>query len=285
MADKLQGKSAVVTGGGRGIGRGIALALACEGANVVVNDIFRDADGASAADKVVDEISKAKGTAVANYDSVASMAGGENIIRSATDNFGRIDILVNVAGNYISMPALEMTEEAWDSTMAVHLKGHFACSKAAALEMAKRKNGRIINFSSRGSFYGSMGSLAYGTAKAGILGFTAMLAKTLREFNITVNCILPSADTQLFPGPRGNLGDNMPLPQIVNPDMLAPVVVYLATDAAKDITGQFIYASGGDICIYNEPFQMTTGHRFLRKPGEWTVDELSEIIPRTLGLV
>jgi NAD(P)-dependent dehydrogenase (short-subunit alcohol dehydrogenase family) len=285
MADKLQGKSAVVTGGGRGIGRGIALALAREGANVVVNDIFRDADGASAADKVVDEISKAKGTAVANYDSVASMAGGENIIRSATDNFGRIDILVNVAGNYISMPALEMTEEAWDSTRAVHLKGHFACSKAAAVEMAKQKSGRIINFSSRGSFYGSMGSLAYGTAKAGILGFTAMLAKTLKEFNITANCILPSADTQLFPGPRGNLGDNMPLPQIVNPDMVAPVVVYLATDAAKDITGQFIYASGGDICIYTEPFQMTTGHRFLRKPDEWTVDELSEIIPRTLGLV
>ena len=284
MTDKLQGKSAVVTGGGRGIGRGIALALAREGAKVVVNDIFRDSDGASAADKVVEEITRAKGTAVANYDSVASMAGGENIIRTATHNFGGIDILVNVAGNYISMPALEMTEEAWDLTMAVHLKGHFACSKAAALEMAKQKSGRIINFSSRGSFYGSMGSLAYGTAKAGILGFTAMLAKTLKEFNITANCILPSADTQLFPGPRGNLGDNMPLPQIVNPDMVAPVVVYLATDAAKDITGRFIYASGGDICIYTEPFQMSTGHRFLRKPGEWTVDELSEVIPRMLGL-
>ena len=141
MTDKLQGKSAVVTGGGRGIGRGIALALASEGAKVVVNDIFRDTDGTNVADKVVEEITKAKGTAVANYDSVASMAGGENIIRTVTSNFGRIDILANVAGNYLSMPALEMTEEAWDSTMAVHLKGHFTCSKAAAMEMAKQKSG------------------------------------------------------------------------------------------------------------------------------------------------
>ena len=284
MTQRLEGKAAAVTGGGRGIGRGVALALAGEGAKIVVNDIFRDPDGTSAADKVVEKITKAEGSAVANYDSVATMAGGENIIKAATSNFGRVDILVNCAGNYMSMPALETTEEVWDSMMAVHLKGHFACSKAAALEMAKQKSGRIINFSSRGSFHGTLGSLAYASAKAGIMGFTALLAKSLREQGITVNCILPSAYTQLFPGEKRPLGDNTPLPQTADPDFIAPIVVYLATDEAKDITGRFIYAAGGDVCIYTEPIQLTAAHRFLRKPGKWTVDELSEIIPSVLGL-
>lgn len=283
MTDKLKGKSAVVTGGGRGIGKEIALALAEEGAMIVVNDIFRDTDGTSAADKVVEEINRAKGSAVANYDSVDSMTGGESVIKTATSNFGRIDILVNVAANYLSLPALEYPEDAWDSTMAVHLKGHFACGKAAALEMAKQKSGRIINFSSRSSFYGSAGSLAYATAKAGILGFTTMQAKTLKEHGITANCILPSAITQLFPGKKINLGDDMPLPHSADPDMIAPVIVYLATDEAKDITGQFIYAAGGDICLYTHPFHMRSGQKFLRKPGKWTVDELSEVIPQMLA--
>lgn len=284
MTDKLKGKSAVVTGGGRGIGRGIALAMAAEGANLVINDIYRDKHAVSAADTVVEEITKAGGSAVANYESVVTIAGGENIIKTATTKFGRIDILVNTAANYLNKPPLEYPEDAWDSTMAVHLKGHFACGRAAAQQMAKQKSGRIINFSSRSSFYGSAGSLAYATAKAGILGFTAMQASTLKEHGITANCILPSAITQLFPGEKKNLGDNMPLPKVADPDMIAPVIVYLATDEAKDVTGKFIYAAGGDVCIYDQPFQMTSGHKFLRKSDQWTVDELSEVIPAVLGM-
>ncbi len=285
MGERLRGKAAVVTGSGgkRGIGREVCLALAAEGAGVVVNDISRDPDGKRAADRVVAEIRKAGGRAVANYDTVATMAGGMNIIKTATTNFGSIDILVNCAGNYASMPVLETTEEVWDSIMAVHLKGHFACIKAAVEEMIKKKNGRIINFSSRGAFFGKAGSIAYATAKAGIMGLTSQLAGALRGEHITVNCILPSADTDLFPGAKKGLGDHMPLPNPPGPEFIAPVVVYLCTDEARNVTGQFIYAGGGDICIYNQPLMVTAAHRLIHKPGKWTLEELNEIIPPVVG--
>ena len=135
-----------------------------------------------------------------------------------------------------------------------------------------------------GFFLPPAGSLAYATAKAGILGFTAVQASTLKEYGITANCILPSAITQLFPRDKRNIGDNMPLPKIADPDLIAPIIVYLATDEAKDVTGCFVYAAGGDVCIYEQPFQMTCGHKFLRKVGKWTVDELSEVIPAVLGM-
>jgi len=275
-----------VTGGGgkRGIGRGICFALASQGASVVVNDISGDPNGTRAADVVVAEIRKAGGQAVANYDSVTTMAGGMSIIKTATSNFGKIDILVNCAGNYVSMPVMETTEKVWDSIMAVHLKGHFACTKAAAEEMIKNESGgRIINFSSRGAFFGKAGSLAYATAKAGIMGFTGQLSRALKEEHITVNCILPSADTELFPGAKVGLGDHMPLPNPPNPDFIAPVVVYLCTDEARNLTGQFIYAAGGDICFYAQPLQMTSAHRLIRKSGKWTLEELDEIIPSITG--
>ncbi|MFH1336868.1 MAG: SDR family NAD(P)-dependent oxidoreductase [Candidatus Zixiibacteriota bacterium] len=281
MGDRLKGKSAVVTGAGspRGIGKEIALALAGEGAKVVVNDIGRDPDGTRGADRVVQEIIKANGIAVANYDGIATMAGGEDVIKAAMNNFGRIDILVNCAGNNVRIPVIDMTEEAWDSIMAVHLKGHFSCSKAAAMEMIKQKSGRIINFSSGTSFHGAAGSLAYATAKAGIMGFNATLSRELKPYGITVNCILPRADTKLFPGEKRSMGDGMPVPLTTEPDFVAPIVVYISTDEAKDITGKYIYAAGGDIAVYAEPFDVTTMHRFVRKIGKWTVDDLEDVIP------
>jgi 3-oxoacyl-[acyl-carrier protein] reductase len=274
MAQKLVGKSAVVTGSGNGIGRGVALMFAAEGAKVVVNDIAKDPDGMRAADRVVREITAAGGTAVANYDSVTARVGGENIIKTATSNFGRIDILVNCAGNFKPCPTVKVTEDDWDSIIDVHLKGHFNCTKAAVIEMTQQKSGRIINFSSRAAFAGA-GALVYSTAKAGILGFTTSLAAELKEHGITVNAILPSATTNLFPGtaPRG--GD-VPDSLSLDPDYIAPIIAYLATDEAQSITGQFIYASGGDICIYARPLQPRT---FIRKIGKWTVDELIGVIP------
>ena len=288
MAQKLQGKIAVVTGAGSrvGVGKEVALALAAEGAKVVVNDIGKDPDGSWGADRVVKEIIKSKGTAVANYDSVTTMLGGENIIKTAISNFGRIDILVNAAGNVKNVPFVEMTENDWDSVISVHLKGHFSCVKAAVPEMMKQKSGRIINFSSRAAFMfpsagtpsapGGPGSPAYSTAKAGILGFTAALSSGLIGYGITVNAILPSAVTGLFPPlrPRWFGGG-----QTEGPEFVAPIIVYLATDEAKDITGQFIYSCAGDICIFDRPMQLPGPHRFIRKMGKWTMDELSEVIP------
>ena len=288
MSQKLKGKSAVVTGGGSGgMGRGIALALAAEGAMVVVNDIGRSTDGKNIADDVVEEIVKANGKAVANYDSVATMEGGANIIKTAVSSFGHFDILVNCAGNFMVAPGFEITEEQWDSIMSVHLKGHFNCIKAAVPEMTKQKSGRIINFSSRASFVGSSSvNFAYGVAKAGVLSLTTALSDELKEQGITVNAILPSAVTKLFKGlPPMTPGENLPTPQILEPDYVAPMIVYLATNEAQDITGRFIHVSGGDICIYPRPLYLSGGApKFIRKLGKWTIDELDQVVPSVLGL-
>jgi NAD(P)-dependent dehydrogenase (short-subunit alcohol dehydrogenase family) len=286
MAQKLKGKSAVVTGGGNpaGIGREVALAMAAEGARVVVNDIGKDDKGKSYADTAVAQIIGAGGTAVANYDSVATMKGGENIVNTAVKNFGRIDILVNCAANFIPRRIFETTEAEWDSIIAVHLKGHFSCTKAAVLEMIKQKSGRIINFSSRGATVGG-GSPVYSTAKAGILGFTSASAADLKEFNITVNAILPSAITSLFPWEKKRMEDNLPVATPTDPAYVAPMVVFLATDEARGITGRYIYASGGDICIYPQPLIVPGGAPvFIRKPGKWTVEEIGQVVPQLLGL-
>jgi NAD(P)-dependent dehydrogenase (short-subunit alcohol dehydrogenase family) len=292
MAQKLTGKVAVVTGAGSeaGIGKEVAKAMAAEGAKVVVNDIVKDKDGMMGADRVVKQIRDAGGTAVANYDRVGTVSNGEKIIRTAIDSFGRIDILVNTAGNLINKPAVEMTEEEWDSILTVHLKGHFSCSRAAAREMIKQgSGGRIVNISSRGAFmYGNgtsppppdRSSVAYSAAKAGILGLTVCLAAEFTGKDITVNAIVPSASTHMFPGhgPRwfgGGVRED--------PEFVAPIIVYLATDQAKNINGQFFYACGGDICIFSRPLQLPGPHMFIRKAGKWTLDELNEAIPPMIG--
>ena len=283
MVQKLKNKSAVVTGGGDGIGRAVALALAVEGTNVVVNDIGRDTDDNSSAEKVVEEIKATNGRAVANCDSVASMQGGENIIKTAISNFGCIDILVNCAGNFKQVSTMDITEEDWDSIMAVHLKGHFSCGKAAIPEMIKQKSGRIINISSRAATFGAA-SPAYNTAKAGILGFTSMLAEEQKENGITVNVILPSAQTKLFSGPAPSIGDNMPISSERGPEFVAPVIAFLATDEARNITGKYIYVSGGYICVYARPLQLPGGaHMLIGKTGKWTIDELSQALIPLIG--
>ena len=163
--------------------------------------------------------------------------------------------------------------------MSVHIKGHFATCKAAVPEMIKQKSGRIINFSSRGATVGG-GSTVYSTAKAGILGFSTALAGDLKEYGITVNAMLPSAVTELFPYPKKRMEDNLPVAESTQPDYVAPTVVFLATEEAKNITGRFIYASGGDICVYPQPLMMPAGSpMFIRKIGKWTVDELAQVLP------
>jgi NAD(P)-dependent dehydrogenase (short-subunit alcohol dehydrogenase family) len=287
---RLQGKSAVVTGSGSaGIGRAVALALAAEGAKVVVNDYGSNPEGVHLADIVVKQIKDAGGVAVPNYDSVATMQGGENIIKAAVSNFGKIDILVNCAGVFRSMPTQDMTEKDWDSVITTHLKGHFSCSKAAMVEMMKQKSGSIINFSSRGAFHGpqvanpNFSCLAYNTAKAGILGFTTALAGELKEQNVRVNCILPSAVTTLFPYEKKPISDNLPIPANTQPEYTVPIIVYLASDNAAKITGQYFYTCGGDICVYGRPLQLPGPHAFLHKADKWTFEELDDIIPTMIS--
>ena len=279
MVQKLIGKVAVVTGGGGGIGREIALLMAAEGAKVVVNDIAKDSDGTRAVDRVVKEVMAAGGTAVANYDTVASIDGGESIIGTAIKNYGRIDVLVNNAGNYVTKPVVEHTEQDWDAILAVHIKGIFACSKAAIKEIIKQKSGgRIINITSAAAwmmFAGEGYCLAYATAKAGVLGFTKALSLEVAEHGITVNAISPNAVTPLFPfGSRaeGGMRDG--------PEFVAPIIAYLATDEAKDINAQVIYSGGGDIGVHAPPLKRPEADHFIHKEGKWTVEELIEAIPK-----
>jgi NAD(P)-dependent dehydrogenase (short-subunit alcohol dehydrogenase family) len=277
MTQKLAGKVAVVTGGGNGIGKATALGLAAEGAKVVINDISKNA-----ADLVVDEIKKAGGQAIANSDSVSTVAGGENIIQAAVKNFGRIDILVNCAGNFIAKPITELSEAEFDSIINVHLKGHFNTCKPAVKEMLKQKTGRIINISSRAAFnYATMppGSVAYSGAKAGIVGLTAELSGELKDHGITVNCILPSADTQLFPGRGQKFGGGLR----AGADFIAPIIVYLGTDDARSVTGQNFYACGEDIAIFERPMQLPGFVKFIRTQGKWNIEDLAAIIPPLTG--
>ena len=286
MTQRLAGKVAVITGAGSeaGIGKEVALAMAKEGAKVVVNDIAKDPDGSYGADRVVNQIERAGGTAVANYDSMTTMAGAENLIKTATGSYGRIDILVYAAAIFICKPTLEHTEAEWDATLDVQLKGLFGCTQYALREMLKQKSGgRIINIASNAAFPPSLGpgpTIAYCTGKAGVLGFTKNLSQEIQEHGITVNAITPEAVTKLFPIP-GKIVDGV---QIFGPEYVAPIIVYLATDEAKDITGQVIYSGAGELVVYAPPITTPGAHQYLHKQGMWTLDELIDIMPKMVGL-
>lgn len=279
MTGRLAGKVAVVTGAGseRGIGKETAKAMAAEGGKVVVNDFGKDPDGTMGADRVVNEIKKAGGTAVANYESIGSMKGGQAVIKTAIDTFGRIDILVNTAGNFISAPTVEMKEEAWDAIMAVHLKGLFACTQAALKYMIPQKSGRIINFTSIAAYSPDLGpspAIAYCAAKAGVMGFTRVLSQEMLPYGITANSIQPVASTMLF-----NMGPMGP-----KPEFIASVVAYLATDEAKEITGQIIGVNAGNITVYAPPMGAGGAHRSAHKASMWTMDELIQVMPIVAGI-
>ena len=276
MGQKLIGKVAVITGGGGGIGRGVVLAMSAEGASGVVADAGVKPDGTKAADVVVAEVKKLGGQAVSSYDSVTTIISAEKIIDTAVKNFGRVDIVVNCAGNFLPAATVDTTQEQWDAIMAVHLGGHFAVSRAAARQMIKQKSGgSITNFSSLVAFpaFDPRGT-SYSTAKAGVMGFTSALAFELKEQGIRVNCIFPQATTQLFAGtnPRGRPG--IPATTSLDPGDIAPVIVFFATDEGKNVTGQFVYAAGGDFSVLDRPLKPKV---FVRKMGKWTVDELVKV--------
>src|SRR5574338_1453229 len=292
----LEGRVAVVTGSGRGIGRGIAMLFAREGAKVVVVDPGVNTDGSGhdngPADQVAAEIKGEGGTAVASYESVATVEGGEAIIKAAVDTFGRIDILVNNAGILRDRMIFNMTEEEWDAVMAVHLKGHYCCTKPASILMRQQRYGRIINFSSGSGLIGMPGQANYGAAKSGIAGFTRVVAKDLGRYGVTCNAIAPGAATRMTATIsdqarelRGRAGITSPgpqrapaVPQLRDPEYVAPMVAYLCTDDAWNINGQIFHVAGGSVGVAWHPTPMRT----LWKPDMWTLDELAAAVPAQL---
>jgi NAD(P)-dependent dehydrogenase (short-subunit alcohol dehydrogenase family) len=255
----LQGKVAIVTGAGRGIGREHALALARAGAQVVVNDLGATLAGegtdATPAQDVVAEIEAAGGAAVANGDDVADFSGAERMVEQAVDAFGRLDILVNNAGITRDRMLVNMTEEEWDSVVTVHLKGHFAPTRHAAAHWRERSKagedvrGRVINTSSPSGVFGNVGQTNYGAAKAGIAAFTVIAAQELARYGVTVNCLAPNARTRMT---EASFGD-IPKPEggfdAMDPANISPIVVALCADEAQDVTGQCFFIYGGAVNV------------------------------------
>ncbi len=289
---ELKGKVAVVTGAGRGIGRAVALLMAEAGARVVVNDlggaVSGEGEAKEPADQVVEEIKKAGGEAVANYDSVAAMQGAERIIQTAMDNYKKIDILVNNAGIVRDRMIFNMTEEEWDVVLAVHLKGHFACTKFATIYMRQQKSGRIINVASDAS-RGETGCANYSAAKAGIIGLTYAVARDMDRYGVTCNAIAPLALTRMAKDVQASAESSQksgkPISKnVINvfsePSEIAPAVLFLASDQAADITGQVVGIGGGKITIWAQPGP----ERYFYSDSPLSTERINELFNTTLGM-
>ena len=309
MPGRLEGKVAIVTGAGRGIGRGEALLLAQEGARVIVNDFggspAGDGGDASPAEEVVAEIKKMGGDALPNFGNVASMADGEAMVKQAMDTWGRLDILVNNAGILRDRIIFNMTEEEWDAVIAVHLKGHFTITKFASIVMRQQRGGRIVNTSSE-SGLGNLGQANYAAAKEGITGLTRTLALDLGKYGVTANAIRPRAATRLTLSPEMEAarvrrqqmaaqGGGAPAAEApaesnssqealgrissMAPELVAPLVVYLCLDKAANINGRDFIVGGEEISLMSLP----TRERTIYRQGGWDLDSLEQVFPGTLG--
>ena len=279
----LNGRIAVITGAGRGIGHDIAVTMAREGAKVVVNDLGGDVDGeggSKIADEVVDKIEAAGGVAVANYDTVATVEGGKRIFQTAIDNYGGLDILVNNAGILRDYTLFNMAEENWDAVIAVHLRGHYSCSRPFAryIRETNRPACRILNFSSVSGLYGNFGQSNYGSAKAGIAGFTRVLALELAKYGATVNTISPGATTRM----TLTIGLSKAQAATVDADapdqgrqQVAEVIAWMASNESQEITGQIIHASDGTVGIMQQPAVIKS----FSVDGMWTLNDLDKALP------
>jgi NAD(P)-dependent dehydrogenase (short-subunit alcohol dehydrogenase family) len=288
MSRHLEGKVAAVTGGGRGIGREVARALAAQGAAVVVNDLGVTVAGqretSSPADDVVKEIKASGGKASSNHEDISTPEGGESLVNQAIKEFGQLDILVNVAGILRDRMIFNMTIEEWDAVIRVHLRGHFCTMRPATAHMRERRFGRIINFSSN-SAQGAPGQPNYAAAKAGILGLTWSSAAALQKYNITVNAIMPGAATRMtdtipagrLPGTRPEATNASGTP--MDPANVPPIIVYLASDEAADVTGQTFGASGYRI----SRFTHLEADKIIYSDGPWDIEHLFKVFKQTLG--
>ena len=290
MADRLRDRVAIVTGAGRGIGASIARLMASEGAAVVVNDLGGSVDGEGADDApardVVREIEAAGGHAVANFDDVSDYDASEQIIRTALNEYGQLDILCNVAGILRDRMIFNMTEAEWDAVIAVHLKGTFNTSKYASIYWRSERKGnyRLINFTSVSGLSGSPGQPNYAAAKLGIVGLTYSCANALGRYGVTSNAISPGAATRMGdtipPDRRRQLNSAQQQAaedraREMSPDNVAPPVVYLASEESGWINGQVIGASGYQVSLFNTPEAI----RQIQGKEPWTVDDMFQRMP------
>ena len=289
---RLQGKVAVVTGSGRGIGRAVAKQLAFEGASIVVNDIGANLDGSgtdlSPAQQVVEEINELGGRAVTSYNSVTDTVDVGKLIEKAINTFDGLDIVVTVAGILRDRMIFNMSEEEWDQVMDVHLNGTYNVVRAASPIFKKQGSGRIITFSSVSGLYGYAGQSNYGAAKEAIAGFTRSISEDMRVYGVTANIISPGAQTRMIESipdstkdmRKGSFG--LPpgwLPRN-KPEDVAPMIAWLSSDEASDVTGQIFHCVGNSVSLMNTP----KSTRVINKDGRWSVEEISGIFEETLGM-
>lgn len=294
MAQELEGKVAIVTGAGRGIGRAEALELVKQGASVVVNDIggaeTGEGDDRKPAEQVVDEIAKLGGKAVANYGSVTSYDDCQGMVQQALDEYGRLDILINNAGNLRDRMIYNMSEEEWDGVIAVHLKGHFNMIRHASPLFRQQNSGVIVNTGSE-SGLGAMGQANYSAAKEGIVGLTRTVARDLGRYGVRCNAIRPRAATRLTmsdemraAGERakavGRRDERVEYLSRLVPEGVAPFVVWLCTSAAGNVNGRTFVVSSEEVTLMTDPVP----ERSLFSPEDgWTVDYLTERLPNTVA--
>jgi NAD(P)-dependent dehydrogenase (short-subunit alcohol dehydrogenase family) len=284
----LDGRAGIVTGAGRGIGRSVAMLLAAEGMAVVVNDLGTALDGsgsdAGPAQQVAHEISAAGGRAVASGADVSDHATAEGLVKTAISEFGRLDVLVNVAGILRDRMVFNMTEQEWDDVIRVHLRGTFNTTKFAAAHWRSLRDesaqNRIINFTSVSGLHGAPGQPNYAAAKMGIVGLTFSSANSLARYGVTVNAVSPGAATRMTESvPTGRRRARTATADERSPGNVAPTVAYLASERSGWITGRVVHASGYEVALYSNPQPVVR----LIGNGPWALDALAAQVERSFG--
>src|SRR6266699_4448271 len=284
---RLDGRVAIVTGAGRGIGRSVATLLASEGASVVVNDLGAALDGsgsdAGPAGQVVEEIAAAGGKAVANGADVSDHAAAQELVGTAVEQFGRLDVLVNVAGILRDRMVFNMTEREWDDVIRVHLRGTFNTTKFAAAHWRSVRDAsaqnRIINFTSVSGLHGAPGQPNYAAAKMGIVGLTYSCANALRQYGVTANAVSPGAATRMTDSVPAERRRTRVSADEWSPDNVAPIVAYLASEQSGWITGRTLHSSGYEVALYSNPEPVVR----IIGTGPWDADDLAAQVERSFG--